>query len=188
MPNYASYDALGKYIPNISYGHAMLEIFTLTRSTIIIFQSTLKSFLPSNMATPTLSYDATFLIQIQALSPEVAVVHAVQHSLNTSSGSFIILRTSPDPTQITFGAQVGWLLGFCGRFAILKLFRSGLPGLRYLMITASWLQLDRFEWDLQYYELMGGLPSGSMFYTLTLTPLRWVLENGEWRTTYGQGL
>ena len=140
------------------------------------------------MATPTLSYDATFFIRRQALSPEVAVVTAIQHSVNVASGSFVVLRTSPDPNHMTFGAQIGWLVGFCGRFAILKLLRSGLPGLRYLMIAASWLQVDRFEWDLWYYGWLGGLPAGDMFYRLTLTPLRWVQENGEWRTTYGEGI
>jgi len=138
------------------------------------------------MATFTTPYDATFLVNIQGLTPEVAVVVAVQQSLNVASLSFIILRTSRNPNDITFGAQVGWLLGFCGRFAFITLIASGLPGVCYLMIVESWLQLDRFIWDHRYYDWIGGLPFNRMFYRLTLTPLRWVQQDGEWRTTYEQ--
>ena len=138
----------------------------------------------SIMATFIPQYDATFLIRQSPATPDLAVITAVQNSFNVSTGSFIILRTSSDPNHITFGAQVGWLVGFCGRFAFIKLNASGLPGLEFLMIVESWLRLDRFEWNLQYYELMGGIPFNNIFYRLTLTPLRWVLENGEWRTTY----
>jgi len=188
MLNYAQsrpFYALGKCTPNISHGHAMLKIFIFELYQHSQFQSSSNSTI---MATFIPHYDATFLIRRSPTTPDLAVVTAVRHSLNISTGSFIVLRTSSNPNHITFGAQVGWLLGFCGRFAIIKLFRSGLPGLRYLMIAASWLQLDRLEWDLWYYEVMGGLPTGDMFYVLTLTPLRWVLENGEWRTTYGEGI
>jgi len=130
------------------------------------------------MATFTPQYDATFLIWLPAGTPEIAVVTNAQQSHNVSTGSFIILRISPNPHAITFGAQVGCLLGFCGRFAFIELFASGLPGVRYLMIVESWLQQDRFIWDLQYYELIGGIPFDRITYRLTLRPLRLVQQEG----------
>ena len=175
--------ALGEYIPNISHDHAIPEIFIFNydnhRFTLIHPQLFI-------MATSTPQYDATFLIWLPAGTPELGVVTAVQQSDNVSTGSFIVLRISRDPHAITFGAQMGCLLGFCGRFALIELYASGLPGVRYLMIVESWLQQDRFIWDRRYYEWIGGLPFDRILYRLTLRPLRWIQEDGEWRTTYEQ--
>jgi hypothetical protein len=138
------------------------------------------------MATFIPQHYATFHIWLLAGTPGLAFVAAVQQSNNASTGSFITLCIDHDPNQITFGAQVGFLLGFCGRFVFITLFGSEIPGLQYLMIVESWLQLDRFIWDQRYYEWIGGLLFDNITYRLTLRPLRWVQQDGEWRITYEQ--
>ena len=135
------------------------------------------------MATFTPQYDATFLVWLPAGTPGLAVVTTVQQNDIVATGLFIVLRTSRNPNNVTFGERVGCLLGFCGQFAFVELFASGLPGVRYLMLVESWLQLDRFIMDLQYYELIGGLLFDTITYWLTLRPLRWVQQEGQGRLT-----
>ena len=124
------------------------------------------------METPTtITYVATLFIHRAPCSPDLGYVMYAPNSHNIVSGSYVALRLTNTPSDLSFGAQVGSIIGLYGSFTVIELTASGLPRLQYIAILGHWIVRERFTWDPWYYIWLGGIVLEDRF--VPLQPMMW---------------